>query len=256
MKKFLLLAFITVAFSGCKQTKPSEIARQFVTRVYLLDFSGAVELASTDTKSFVNDKTAAPLELNADVRNRQFQQNDFLLDSLKERINGNTVSVQSDGIMLSLVKEDKEWKVVADPGLVRNIVNRNEKTADVKSRWDVLQNGYTNRMNAVRQYIEYQSQAGRLSADGQALLELIANTSLPENFSKKDQQVYLQQQKQIGSLIDKVVVPSYTANADLSLNLIIRINEADKNIETAKEAYNEAALGLRSPRWVSRIDNK
>ena len=121
------------------------------------------------------------------------------------------------------------------------------------ARWDALQNGLKNRMDAVRQYLEYQSQAGSLSADGQALLELIANATLPENFSRKDQEVYLQQQKQIGELASKTVVPTYTANADLTLSLIIRINEADRNIESAKEAYNKEAAGLQSPRWMSSI---
>ena len=253
MKKVVLLALVALVFAGWKQTQPSEVARQFVTSLYLLDYTGAAELASSDTKSFVNEKTAMPLEKNGDTRSSRFQQNDFLLDSLKETINGNTATVQSDGTRISLVKEENKWKVVASPALVSEVVNRTEKTNEVAARWDALQNGLKNRMDAVRQYLEYQSQAGSLSADGQALLELIANATLPENFSRKDQEVYLQQQKQIGELASKTVVPTYTANADLTLSLIIRINEADRNIESAKEAYNKEAAGLQSPRWMSSI---
>ena len=104
MKKVVLLALVALVFAGCKQTQPSEVARQFVTSLYLLDYTGAAELASSDTKSFVNEKTAMPLEKNGDTRSSRFQQNDFLLDSLKETINGDTATVQSDGTHTLIVK--------------------------------------------------------------------------------------------------------------------------------------------------------
>jgi hypothetical protein len=248
MKRILPLAAMMLLLVSCnKSNQPKAVAKEFVKSLYLLDYEKASSLATTDTKANVSDKTAKPVQADPQKRIQSFTTTNFLLDSLKENVQGNSATIESDGISLSLIKESGKWRVLASDKVVDNIVNKNEKEEAVKAKWEQLKKAYEDRMQAAKDYATYKASQGTVSTNVQALLEALGNTSIDKNFNQQQLLEYVARQNEISSLLDKAVEPSYTANADLSVNFIIRINEAEKAIQAAKNEYNLAIQDIKSP---------
>lgn len=252
MKTYYLLVAIAILFTACNRTTPKQTASEFVKKVYMYDFDHAADLTTADTRQMVAQKQQGATQPAGRVSDDAI--NKFQLDSLREQVKGNSAVVESDGIRLSLVKEGNQWKVLASEQLIDDIANRTEKEDVLSAKWVMLQNAFDNRMQAVKEYVQYLSTRGGLKAEGQELLQIIANTSLAKNFTKTDLQEYLNNQRQIDRLIDRAIVPSFSAGADMSVNLILRVNEAESSIKQAKAAYNLAAQDLWSKTYVPHVE--
>ena len=233
MKKALLSAFLFLALLSCKNsTPPKEVAKEFIQAVYTGDAAKASSLCTENTKSAVaNTKQQTP-GLSAEES--------FSLATLTETVNGNTAEVKNELVKLSLRKEGEGWMVNATPDLVASINNRQANLADLKTKWEALLKEYEGRLQLAKEYLQYKKGQGALSPQLQKLEEMINTLSAKTTWDKEKSQLYAQRQNQLADMIDKCIEPSYTANADISMNYILQISNANDRIKAAQREYNQA----------------
>lgn len=247
MKRIVIFVVAVVALTSCENSEPpKEVSKQFVKSLYLLDYDKAASLTSSHSKYLVEGKKVKPMDASLERRNASLNEVGFNLDSLEQTVMGTSASVENRVIHLNLVKENKQWKVIASEKVLDEIINRNDKLVALQSKWDLLKQAFDNRNIAVKDYIVYVTQNGNASNVAQEVLEKINNTALEKNFSKEQLLNYVKAQDEISAMAEQIMQPSFTANADLSINFIVRIGEAEKRIQEAKRIYNGFALAVKS----------
>ena len=242
MKKSLLFVVVFAALYSCKtSTPPKEIAKQFIWALSNGDVATANSLATEKTKASIPTSHQAAVAAKAEEN--------FSLNTLTENINGNSAEVKNDVIKLSLEKEGDGWMVNATPDVVATITNRQNDLASLQSKWDELVKEYNARLQLAKEYVDYKKSQGNLSAPVQSLNEMITTLSAKTDSSKEQILLYGQRQKQLAELIDKSIEPSFTANADLGMNYILQLSNANDRIKAAQSAYNSLAQKTPSNRY-------
>jgi hypothetical protein len=252
MKKVLFILAGMATLVSCNKTKgPKEASEEFVSTVYVLDFNSAANYTSSDTKQVLDTKEVVPLQPAPEKRTVDAIKKDFLLDSLKVLVTGNTAIAENDVLSLPLKKEQGGWKVVVSKELLDDIINRQEKVQLLEEKWQALQKAYDDRNQVAKQYITYVENRGPLSEDAKVLKEAVNGVGLEQSFTKEQLFNYVRKQDAIAALIDKAVVPSQSANTDLTANFIIQLHQQQPIIENAKKEYNEQTVKVKSPVYVA-----
>jgi hypothetical protein len=234
MKKVLLLTFIISALCSCKNSSsPKDVAKEFIQAVYSGDAATASGLATEKTKATVSDTKPVTPSISAEES--------FSLATLTEAINGNTAEVKNELINLSLQKEGNGWMVNATTDLVANINNRQMNLMALKTKWETLLKEYDARLQLAKDYIAYKKGQGVLSPQMQTLEEITHTLSVKTTWDKEKILLYVQRQKQLAEMIDKSLEPSYTASADISMNYILQLSNANDRIKTAQGEYQTLA---------------
>jgi len=230
MKKLLLFSFSIAFLFSCKnEVPPKDVARQFIEAVYVGDAAKASGLSTGKTKSAVaNLQSQSP---NISV------EESFSLTTLAETQSGNTAEAKNDLIKIALEKEGETWMVVATPELVNNITNRQADLTALQNKWEALFKEYEGRLRIAKEYVQYKKGQGALSPQMQSLEQMVNTLSTKTIWDKEKIQLYVQRQSQLADMIDKSVEPSYTANADISMNYILQLHNADSRIEAALKDY-------------------
>ena len=234
MKKALLFTFLVSTIVSCNNTKPpTDVAKEFIQAISSSDASTASRLATEKTKANVGTVKGDAPGMTAEES--------FSLNTMTETITGNTAEVRNEVIKLSLEKEDDGWKVNASPELVAGISNRQKDLATLKQKWEALLKEYDGRLNVAREYVSYKKGQGAISPQIKTLEEMINTLSAKTVWNKEKILLYVQKQKQFQDLVDKALEPSANASADMSMNYILQVNEADSRIKTAKAEYQASA---------------
>ena len=234
MKKALLFSFLVFIMASCNNTKPpTDVAKEFIQAISSSDPSTASELVTEKTKSNVGTAKGDASGMTAEET--------FSLNTLTETITGNTAEVRNELIKLSLEKEDDGWKVNASPQLVADISHRQGELATLKQKWEALLKEYNGRLNVAKEYVSYKKGQGAISPQIKTLEEMINSLSAKTVWDKEKILLYVQKQKQFEDLVDKALEPSANAGADMSMNYILQVNEADSRIKTAQAEYQASA---------------
>lgn len=131
--------------------------------------------------------------------------------------------------------------MAATPDLVASISNRQNNLTALKNKWDVLHKEFEGRLQLAKEYVNYKKGQGALSPQIQTLEDMINTLSVKTLWDKEKILLYVQRQQQLADMIDKSVEPSYTANADISMNYILQLSHANDRIKTAQREYQELA---------------
>jgi hypothetical protein len=239
MKKMLLIAFLIAALYSCKtSTPPTAVAKQFIEAVYAGDATTALNLVTENTKASVSNLKPGTTTTGAEES--------FSLTTLSESINGNTAEVKNESIKISLRKEEDGWMVDSSPDLVASISNRQADLATLKTKWENLLKEYEARLELAKEYVQYKKGQAALSPQTQSLNEMINTLSAKTAWDKEKILLYVQRQKKLAEMIDKSIEPSYTAGADMGMNYILQLSNANDRIKTAQAAYNQWAQKTRS----------
>ena len=234
MKKVLSYLTIIAILSSCNNSAPPKaVAKEFIEAVYAGDASKATELATEKTKPAISNLPAQTTNLSAEES--------FSLNSLNETETGNAATVKNDFIDISLEKEGDGWKVAATPKLVAAISNRQADLTALKNKWEALLKEYEGRLQIAKEYVQYKKGQGALSTQMQTLEQMVNTLSAKTAWDKEKISLYVQRQGQLANMIDKSVEPSYTASADISMNYILQLHNADGRIETATKEYQAQA---------------
>ena len=230
MKKLLLFVFVIAALFSCKNSvPPKDVAKGFIEAVYTGDATKASELTTEKTKAAVVNLQAQTVNLPADES--------FSLTTLNETENGNTAVVKNDLVNISLEKEGKGWKVAATPELIASIRNRQTDLMVLKNKWETLLKEYESRLQVATEYVKYRKGQGALSTQMQSLEQMVNTLSTKTMWDKEKIKLYVQRQSQLADMIGKSVEPSYTAGADISMNYILQLHNADGRIDAAIKDY-------------------
>jgi hypothetical protein len=234
MKKVLSSLTIIAILSSCNNSAPpKEVAAEFIEAVYAGDASKASELTTEKTKPVIANLPAQAANLPAEES--------FSLTTLKETENGNGATVKNDLVSIPLEKEGDGWKVAATPELVAGISNRQADLTALKNKWEALLKEYEGRLQIAKEYVQYKKGQGALSTQMQSLEQMVNTLSTKTTWDKEKIGLYVQRQGQLADMIDKSVEPSYTASADISMNYILQLHNADSRIEAATKEYQAQA---------------
>jgi hypothetical protein len=233
MKKILFLSIVTSFLFSCNNSSaPKEVAKNFIEAVYAADYATASSMASAETKDFVTkQKTDAKPSLTAEES--------FTLSNLTETVMGNSAIVKNENISISLKKEKEGWRVVSDENTITAIKNRETNLTALKTAWEKLLKEYEGRLQAAKEYVGYKKSNGALSDNVKKLEDVVNSLSVKTTWDKEKILLYVQKQKQVHDLIDKALEPSYTANADMSMNYFLQLSNASDRIETAQGVYHD-----------------
>ncbi|MGE5521764.1 MAG: hypothetical protein ACM3VS_17705 [Candidatus Dadabacteria bacterium] len=252
MKKVLLLLAGIITLVSCNKSKgPKEASEEFVSTVYVLDFNNAANLSSSDTKQVIDKNEVVPMDPSPEKRKVATIKKDFLLDSFKVEVNGNNAVVQNEILTLPLKKEQGGWKVVASKELLDEIINRQQKLQILEEKWNAVQKAYDDRNQIAKQYITYAENRGALSEAVKALKEAVNGVTLEQYFTKEQLFNYVRKQDVIAILVDKAIVPSQSANTDLTATFIIQLHQQQSVIDNALKEYNAETKLIKSPVYVA-----
>lgn len=232
-KPLLLLLAVAVMFSCKNDVPPKDIAKQFLEAAHSSDATTASSLATNKTKDAVSQLQLQTPGVSAEET--------YALAGLTETQNGNVAEVKNEVIRLSLEKEADGWKVAATPELVTAIKERPTSLQALKENWEALVKEYDARLRLAKEYVAYKKVQGALSAQMQTLEQMVATLSTKTTWNRENIQLYVQRQGQLTDLIDKSIEPSYTANADISMNYILQLHNADERVAAAVKLYQAAA---------------
>jgi ketosteroid isomerase-like protein len=241
---FLLLCLI---FSACnKPSGPKAVAAEFVKDLYAMNFDEAAEAGTASTKTIIlkNQKSLqdnGTLDAERAKRTEEAAETSFGTKSLTEKISGNEADVTNDAVAVHLKLEDGEWKVAADDAVVESILFRETYLANAKQAWEQLKSEYDKRSVIVKDYLSYKTNATGATKETQILSEAFNSTS-----TAKDNLTYIRNQDRLTQLLEKNVLPTFTASSDITLNYILQLSTARDNINAAKKSYNEAARRARN----------
>lgn len=234
MKKPLLFVFAITFLFSCKNTvPPKDVAKEFIEAVYAGDAAKASSLTTEKTKSAIGNLTAQTAIISAEEG--------FSLTTLTGTESNNVAEVKNDLVKLSLEKEGEGWMVIASRDLVASISSRNQDLTTLKTKWEALLKEYESRLNVAKEYVQYKKGQGALSSQMQILEQMVNTLSTKTTWDKEKIQLYVQRQGQLADMIDKSVEPSYTASADISMNYILQLHNANERIETAMKDYQAQA---------------
>jgi hypothetical protein len=116
MKKFLYVFILSFALlQGCNKNSPNEVAKNWLTSFYHLDYDAAKKLSTDDTKNFISQLQQFS-EVISDSDKKELRKTTITIKDVK--INGNNASViynTSDmpgkDQPLSLIKQNDKWLV-------------------------------------------------------------------------------------------------------------------------------------------------
>ena len=226
MKKLLSSLLAIALLSACNNSvPPKEVAKEFIEAVHTGDATGAAGFTTEDTKPAVAN-------LQTQTTNPPVEEA-FSLTTLNETVKGSAATVKNDLITIPLEKGGDGWKVAATAELVASITNRHEALTALKNSWEALLKEYEGRLQIAKEYLQYKKGQGELSSQMQSLEQMVNTLSTKTTWDKEKISLYVQRQGQLADMIDKSVEPSYTANADISMNYILQLHNADSRIEAA-----------------------
>lgn len=235
MKKALLPSWVAIVLLACNSAAPpKDVAAEFIQAIKAGEAAKAAALATTETKALVSTaKATAGGTANENL-------------VLTETINGNTAEVNNETVAVMLKKEGNDWKVDATPQLLATLTESPENLELLGNKWNVLQKEYTGRLNVAREYVQYKKGQGSLSVPMQNLERMVNKLSAETSQTNEMRSQYLQDQKELETLLDKAHEPTQTAHADLSMNYFLQLSQAADRIKAAQREYNEAAVKFPS----------
>jgi hypothetical protein len=247
----LALLLLCVIFTACKKPSgPKAVAAEFVKNLYAMNFDEAAEVSTDATKAIVlknrkdlQDK--GTLDAERAKRTEDAAETTFGTKSLTEKVSGNEADVTNDAVAVHLKLEDGEWKVAADDAVVEGILYRETYLANAKEAWEQLKSEYEKRATIVKDYLSYKTNASGATKETQVLSEAFNTTT-----SSTDNVSYVRNQDRLTQLLEKNVLPTFTAGSDITLNYIVQLSTARDRIKEAKKTYNEAARRARNKTYM------
>jgi hypothetical protein len=246
------LLLLCVIFTACKKPSgPKAVAEEFVKDLYAMNFDEAAAASTASTRSIVlkNRKDLqdnGTLDAERAKRTEEAAETSFGTKTLTEKVSGNEADVTNDAVALHLKLEDGEWKVAADDATVEGILFRETYLANAKQAWEKLKSEYDKRSIIVKDYLSYKTNISGATKETQLLSEAFNSTTA----SSADNVVYVSNQDRLTQLLEKNVLPTFTAGSDLTMNYIIQLSTARDNINAAKKTYNEAARRARNKNYM------
>jgi hypothetical protein len=248
----LALMLVSLVFAACnKKTTPKDISASFVQNLYVMNFDDASDDGTDATKAIIkkNEKDLRDkgiLDEEKAKRNAAAAESAFSTKTLKTKISGNEADVSNDAVSIHLKLEDGKWKVAADDAVVESILYREAYLATVKAAWQQLQEAYEKRTAVVKDYLTYKNSSSAPTKETQTLTAAFNKLSA----SPDDHLKYVMEQDHLTTLLDKNVLPTFTAGSDLTLNYIVQLSGARDQIIEAKKAYNEASAKARNKNYL------
>jgi hypothetical protein len=239
----LALILFCFAFTACnKPSGPKRVGAEFIKNLYTMDFDEAAAAGTEATKAAIakNKKDLqdkGTLDAERAKRTEEAAETAFNTKALKEKISGNEADVSNDHVSVHLKLEDGTWKVAADDAVVEGILYRETYLANAKQAWEVLKAAYEKRAGIVKDYLSYKTNATGPTKETQLISEAFNTTTA----ASPDNVTYVRNQDRLTQLLDKNVLPTFTAGSDITLNYIVQLSTARDNITAAKKSYNEAA---------------
>jgi hypothetical protein len=238
----LALILFCLTFTACnKPAGPKSVSAEFIKSLYVMDFDEASAAGTEATKAVLlkNKKELqdkGTLDAERGKRTEEAAENAFNTKSLTEKVSGNEADVSNDAVSVHLKLEDGKWKVAADDAVVQGILFRETYQADAKQAWEVLKSAFEKRAAIVKDYLSYKTNATGSTKETQLISEAFNTTT-----TAADNVTYVRNQDRLTQLLDKNVLPTFTAGSDITLNYIVQLSTARDNINAAKKTYNEAA---------------
>lgn len=237
------LILLCFAFTACnKPSGPKSVGAQFIKDLYAMNFDEAAAASTASTKAAI-DKNKKDLQdkgtLDAEraKRTEEGAESAFNTKSLTEKISGNEADISNDHVTVHLKLEDGNWKVAADDAVVEGILYRETYLANAKQAWETLKAAYEKRASIVKDYLSYKTNATGPTKETQLISDAFNTTTT----ASPDNVTYVRNQDRLSQLLDKNVLPTFTAGSDITLNYIVQLSTARDNINAAKKSYNEAA---------------
>jgi hypothetical protein len=247
-----VLILLCVFFAACnKPSGPKAVAAQFIKDVYAMNFEEATEASTASSKPVIlkNKKDLqdkGTLDAERAKRTEEAAEKTFGTKALNEKISGNEADVTNDEVAVHLKLEDGEWKVAADDVLVEGILFRETYLANAKQAWELLKSEYDKRATIVKDYLSYKTNATGATKETALLSEAFNSTTS----NTADNLAYVRNQDRLTQLLEKNVLPTFTAGSDITLNYILQLANARDHINSAKKAYNEAARRARNKTYM------
>jgi hypothetical protein len=244
----LLLSFI---FSACsKKTTPKDISAAFIHDLYTMNFNDASASGTDATKAIIQKnekdlKDKGMLDEERSKRSEDAAEKAFSTKTLNTKISGNEADVSNDAISVHLKLEDGKWKVSADDALVEGILYRETYLAAAKTAWQQLQDAYEKRAAVVKDYLSYKNANSGVTRETKTVTDAFNNMKA----SPANRLAYVREQDNLTALLDKNILPTFTAGSDLTLNYIVQLSGARDQIIEAKKAYNEVAAKIRNKEY-------
>jgi ketosteroid isomerase-like protein len=250
LQKTPLLAFLLLSllFAACnKKTTPKDISAAFIQDLYTMNFDDASASGTDATKAIIQKnekdlKDKGMLDEERSKRTEAAAESAFSTKTLKTKISGNEADVSNDAVSVHLKLEDGKWKVSADDAVVEAILYREAYLATAKAAWQQLHDAYDKRTTVVKDYLAYKNENAGVTRETKTLTDAFNKLKAPAT----DRVAYVREQDFFTALLDKNVLPTFTAGSDLTLNYIVQLSAARDQIAEAKKAYNEAAAKAKS----------